>query len=140
MIFLIYKDSDNEKSEFNSIEDAFKKDEYHVKLDIKMGDVLVSIERQICVKNAINKINGEEIEIDEFKNRLSNLFIKKDTSLLPTWQQLKYKFIKPELKGTAIKFNTYCKAPELYTMWLFLLGYDDENILHKYAESKKKDW
>ncbi len=30
------------------------------------------------------------------------------------------------------------KARDLYTMWLFLLGYNDENILHQYVESKKK--
>jgi uncharacterized protein YydD (DUF2326 family) len=135
----IYKDSDKEKSEFNSIEDAFKKDKFIVKLDVKIDGKEVYIERELIIKNAFNKVNGELLDEKKFKSKISELCIKKnDIKLLPTWQQLKYKFIKPELKGTPIQFNIFEKAPDTYVMWLFLLGYNLDDILHKYAESKKK--
>jgi uncharacterized protein YydD (DUF2326 family) len=134
----IYKDEDKEKSEFNSIEEAFKKDKYDVKLDINIDGNSISIERQLSSsKNATSKINNTELNEEDFQNKISTLLIQKSIGLLPSWQQLKYKFIKPELKGTPIKFNTRIKSPELYTMWLFLLGYKNEDVLNIYNKSKQ---
>jgi uncharacterized protein YydD (DUF2326 family) len=134
----IYQDKDKEKSEFNSIEEEFKKDKYDVKLDINIDGNSISIERQLSSsKNATSKINNTELNEEDFKNKISTLLIKKSIGLLPSWQQLKYKFIKPELKGTPIKFNTQGKSPDLYTMWLFLLGYKNEDVLNIYNKSKK---
>ena len=134
----IYKDEDKEKSEFNSIEEAFKKDKYDVKLDINIDGNSISIERQLSSsKNATSKINNTELNEEDFQNKISTLLIQKSIGLLPSWQQLKHKFIKPELKGTPIKFHTLGNSSYLYTMWLFLLGYKNEDVLNIYNKSKQ---
>lgn len=137
----IYKSKDDEKNEFNSIQNAFDTSDYYVELHIKVEEAEFVIRRNLTKKSVCNTINGEKLSETAFKKEISKLCIGiEDINTRPSWQELKYKFLKPELNPKPIQFlpNNRNSKAKAYPIWLFLLGYDDTKVLNTYTRVKER--
>lgn len=148
---IIYSDTEDKKSVYKEVKDYLIKKEVLITLvladSFKDDANKVIIERNfLSGKNAIRKINDNEILEKEFEDELLKLLIPHQKAEKPSFRQIishNIRYKDESINNTIKILNRYTSDVEYETLYLFLLGcvFDDgakkQAILSKKKHIKK---
>lgn len=131
----IYSDHENTRNEYKLVKDFLVNDKVRVFLVLKddlsqEGSREVLIERNfLALKNKIQRIDGSNKTDNEFQESLTDLLFPGHYGKKPTFRQIIAHNIRWQdlsINNTLKNLDTFTRADEYETLYLFLLGCDFE--------------
>ncbi len=127
----IYIDPETKKDEYKLVKDFLIDNQ--VLITLVLGEDLnypatkeIVIERNfLAKKDTIRRINGEDLTVDEFEMKLSNLVFPEHQAEKPTFRQLishNIRYKDENINNTLKTLDKYTSDAEYETLYLFMFG------------------
>lgn len=131
----IYADPENIRNEYSLVKDYLIKNKIIITLtlgkDSNEDEENIIIKRNFLPrKEAIREINGEQLTIDDFTNKLSTLILPDLQSDKPTFRQVishNIRYSDTSVSNTLKTLDKYTKDTEYETLYLYLFGCNFES-------------
>ena len=147
----IYTDEENKKAIYKEVKDYLIDNEILITLtlvdefDVENSKKIVIERNFLSSKQAVRKINGEQISQKDFEEKLSSLIFPKHKAEKPSFKQIishNIRYKDDSVNNTLKTLNRYTSDVEYETLYLFLLGcvFDDgakkQSIITKINQEK----
>lgn len=141
----IYQDTESKKHEDKFVRSFLEENKICVSLELCKdfsGNAFLTIERNFLkYKNAIRKINGENIQEHDFEKKLLNIIFPNQNYTKPTFRQIishNNRYTEQAVTNTLRTLDAYSKDTDYEALYLFLLGCNFANGEEKQKLVEKK--